>query len=139
MARGLIIIGYPTKTSIPYMLITSILGMALGLVMLLYPGGTLALMKVGFKTFQAILTIFVLYFALANAIHEYKNQNIWRGVFYTLVGVCFTVLIWILKIDFLFWFIRTVFHTIYYLKLHFENNEKWNTSDFFYTIFISNT
>ena len=103
MAGGIIIVRHPTKTSLRYMLITSLLGIILGLVMLFYPGGTMTLMQTGFKIFQAILTIFVLYYAISEAVHYIKAQQMIRGIAYILLGVIFTALIWLIDVKWIFY------------------------------------
>lgn len=103
MAGGIIIVRHPTKTSIRYMLVTSLVGILLGLVMLFYPGGTMTLMKTGFKIFQGILTIFVLYYTISEAIHYLKGGQMVRGIGYILLGVLFTALIWLIDVKWIFY------------------------------------
>lgn len=103
MAGGIIIMRYPTKTSVGYMLVTSLVGIVLGLVMLLYPGGTMSLMRAGFWVFQVILTIFILYYTLSEAVHFFRSQHTFRAVTYVAIGAIFTALIWILDVSLIYY------------------------------------
>ncbi len=103
MAGSLIILKDPSKTSTGYMVVTSLVGMVLGLVMLLYPGGTLALMKAGFQIFQIILSLFILFFSLIEAIHFFKGSHWARGSLYLLLGALFIALVWVLDVSLIYY------------------------------------
>ena len=47
------------KTSVSYMVLSAAIGIIIGLIMLFYPGGTMALMEAAFIIFQLLLTIFI--------------------------------------------------------------------------------
>lgn len=103
MEGGLLVIKYPTKRSTTWMLVTAVLGLLLGLVMLFYPGGTMTLMKAGFRIFQVILTGIVLYFCLSEAIPAFKSGHQGRGAIFSLLGLIAVVLIWIVKVSLIFY------------------------------------
>jgi len=94
---------YSAKTSLGYIFFSSIVAIVIGLTMLLYPGGTLALMKTGFHFFQVLLTIFILYYALSEAIHAFRSGTTVSGVTYSLIGILFTIFVWYFKVEYLFY------------------------------------
>jgi len=100
---GVIFIGPLTKSSISYMIMTSVVGIVLGLIMLLYPGGTMTLMKAGFTIFQVLLSIFILYYTISEAVHAFRSQHLWSAVAYAVIGIVFTVLIWILNVSLIYY------------------------------------
>lgn len=95
----------PEKFSSGWMIFTSILGIVLGLVMLFYPGGTMTLMKAGFKIFQILLSIFIVYYAISHAIQHFKAEQVWNAVAFLLLGAIFTALIWWMDVRFLYYVI----------------------------------
>ncbi|MDX1386764.1 MAG: hypothetical protein R3257_04180, partial [bacterium] len=103
MAGGIIIMRYPTKTSMGYMLVTSVIGIVLGLVMLFYPGGTMSLMKAGFWVFKIILSVFILYYTVSEAVHFFRAQHNFRAVTYVVIGAIFTALIWVLNVNLIYY------------------------------------
>lgn len=93
------------KTSISYMLFSSVLGIALGLIMLFYPGGTMVLMEAAFTFLQIILTIFIIYYTLSEAIHYFKASHAAAGAFYCIIGAVATALIWLFNVGIIFYVI----------------------------------
>jgi len=93
------------KTSIGYMTFTAILGIVLGLVMLFYPGGTMVLMEAAFAFFQIILTIFILYYTITEAVFYFKTGGTFKGILYAMIGVAATVLVWSQGVGFIFYVI----------------------------------
>lgn len=103
MPGSVIILRDPSKTSTGYMVVTAVVGIVLGLLMLLYPGGTMTLMKTGFRIFQIILSIFVLYFTGNEAVHFFRGGFYGRGGLYVLLGILFIALIWILDVSLIYY------------------------------------
>lgn len=93
------------KSSIGYMMFSAIVGIVLGLVMLLYPGGTMALMQAAFMIFQIIITIFVVYYSVSEAIRYFKSSKTIAGVFYIIIGIIVTILIWVLNVSLIYYLI----------------------------------
>jgi len=81
------------------MIVAAILAVILGFVMLLYPGGTMALMTVAFTTLQALLSVFILAYAISEAVGYFKSGKKAAGVLAILVGLAATVLVWIFNVS----------------------------------------
>lgn len=99
VAKGIV------KTSVGYMMFTAIFGIVLGLVMLFYPGGTMALMSAAFIVFQIILSVFIIYYTLTEAIHYFKTHHLFAGIFYSLIGAVAFVFVWIFDVGVLFYIV----------------------------------
>jgi uncharacterized membrane protein HdeD (DUF308 family) len=82
------------KMTTGYMAVSAILGVALGLLMLFYPGGTMVLMQSAFMVFQWLLSIFILYWALTEAAHYFKTRHVVTGVGYGILGLLAVILVW---------------------------------------------
>ena len=93
------------KTSISYMTFTAVLGIVLGLVMLFYPGGTMVLMEAAFTFFQIILTIFILYYTLTEAIFYFKLGGTFKGILFALIGAVAMIMVWSLGVGFIYFVI----------------------------------
>jgi uncharacterized membrane protein HdeD (DUF308 family) len=99
IAKGIV------KTSIGYMMFSATIGVALGLVMLFYPGGTMALMEAAFTFFQVIISIFILYYTISEALYYFKSASPVRGVFYVAVGLLATLFVWLFNINLIYYII----------------------------------
>lgn len=91
------------KTSLGYMTFSAALGVILGLFMLFYPGGTVALMQAAFMIFQILLSIFIIYYTVSEAVSYLKLGSKLKGVFYILVGLAATLLVWVLDVSFIYY------------------------------------
>ena len=80
------------------MIAAAVLAIILGFVMLLYPGGTMALMTVAFSTLQAIISIFVLAYAISEAVGYFKAGKTAGGILAILVGIAAALLIWVFDV-----------------------------------------
>lgn len=87
------------KVSFGYMIFASILAIILGLVMLFYPGGTMVLMAAAFQVLQIIISIFILAYAISEAIRYFKANRKAHGIIYLLIGAAATLLVWIFNVQ----------------------------------------
>lgn len=86
------------KSSITSLLWTSTLAIILGIVMLLYPGGTMALMSTAFAILQAGISIFILAHALQEALHGFRGGKRWAGIAALIIGVAAICIVWLFDI-----------------------------------------
>lgn len=93
------------KSSITYMIVSASVGIILGLIMLLYPTGTMAMMETAFIIFQIIVSIFIVYYTVSEAIAYFKLNHPVRGVIYILTGLVATVLIWVFNVSLIYFII----------------------------------
>lgn len=91
------------KTSIGYMTTTSILGIALGLIMLFYPGGTMVLMETAFVMLQILVTIFIVFYAMTETMYYYKAGHKAAAVLYGVAGAIAAILIWVLNVSVIYY------------------------------------
>lgn len=84
----------PIKVSSGSMIFASILALILGFAMLLYPGGTMALMDAAFITLQIIVTAFILAYAISEAVRYLKGGKKGAGIAALLLGVAAALLVW---------------------------------------------
>jgi uncharacterized membrane protein HdeD (DUF308 family) len=103
MKSALLFIGYPTQRSVKWMFVTAVLGLILGLVMLFYPGGTMSLMRTGFRVFQVIISGLVFYFCLTEAVPSFREGNTARGAVFILLAIVAMILIWVLKVSLIYY------------------------------------
>ena len=93
------------KTSVSYMVLSSAIGIIIGLIMLFYPGGTMALMETAFIIFQMLLTIFIGYYALTEALYYFKTDRTLGGVLYALIGILAIIFIWLFNVSLVYFII----------------------------------
>ena len=84
------------------MIVAALLAIILGFVMLLYPGGTMMLMNVAFIWLQAILTAFILLYAIVEAVSYFKSGKAVGGVLALIVGLAAVLLIWIFNVGIIY-------------------------------------
>lgn len=82
------------KAATGHMITAAVLGIVLGALMLLYPGGTVVLMQSAFVVFKWILSIFILCWALILAVGFFRVRATMTGVGYLALGVLAVILIW---------------------------------------------
>ena len=93
------------KTSVSYMVLSAAIGIIIGLIMLLYPGGTMALMEAAFIIFQLLLTIFIGYYALTEAFYYFKTGRTLGGLLYALIGILAIIFIWLFNVSLVYFII----------------------------------
>lgn len=93
------------KTSASYMVLSAAIGIIIGLIMLFYPGGTMALMEAAFIIFQLLLTIFIGYYALTEALYYFKTDRTLGGVLYALIGILAIIFIWVFDVSLVYFII----------------------------------
>jgi uncharacterized membrane protein HdeD (DUF308 family) len=84
------------------MVFASVLGIILGLIMLLYPGGTMALIQAAFWAFQAIISLIFLFYAVTEAVRYFKMGNTSSGVGYLIIGILAAVLVWLFDVGIIY-------------------------------------
>ena len=90
------------------MIIASVLALILGFVMLLYPGGTMALMGAAFTVLQAMISIFILAYAISEATRHFKGGSRGLGIASIAIGVGAVLLVWIFDVR-IVWIIFALF------------------------------
>lgn len=100
--QGMLIFRKPDKISANSILLTSILGIILGLVMLFYPGGTMNLMRAGFFIFKIILSLFIGYFFISDAVHGFRTNHLFRSVAVLVIGTLLVVFLWMLDVSLIY-------------------------------------
>lgn len=90
------------RPSFGYMVFASIVGIILGLVMLLYPGGTMALIQAAFWVFQGMLSVIILFYAVSEAIRYFKMGSAGNGVGYLIIGILATALVWFFDVGIIY-------------------------------------
>ena len=93
------------KSSVTYMIVSSSVGFVLGLVMLLYPGGTMVLMEAAFVIFQTILSVFIIFYTVSEALHYFRLAHPVRGVIYILIGLAATIMVWFFNVNLIYFII----------------------------------
>lgn len=86
------------KATVSYMILTGIIGMVLGLVMLFYPGGTMALMGAAFFALQVILSVFILAYSIGEAVHYFKYGRTAMGIIHLIIGIAAAALVWVFDV-----------------------------------------
>ena len=93
------------KTSVSYMVLSAAIGIVIGLIMLLYPGGTMALMDAAFIIFQLLLTIFIGYYTLTEALYYFKMGRVSGGALYALIGILAIIFIWLFNVSLVYFIV----------------------------------
>lgn len=84
------------------MIATSILAIILGVVMLLYPGGMLALMAGAFWSVQVVLTFFIFVYVISEIVRNVKVGRPWLVVIPAILGALAIACIWLLDVKFVY-------------------------------------
>jgi uncharacterized membrane protein HdeD (DUF308 family) len=87
---------------IGWMITASVLAIVVGMVMLLYPGGTMQLMSAAFTVLQAMLSIFVMAAAISEGIRCFRTGRKGTAVAALLVGLVATLLIWFFDVGIIY-------------------------------------
>ncbi len=90
------------RPSFGYMVFVSFLGIILGLIMILYPGGMMALIQVAFWAFQAILSVIIIFYTVSEAVRYFKMGNNSSGIGYLVIGILATVLVWLFDVEIIY-------------------------------------
>lgn len=86
--------GDVVKAATGHMITAAVLGIALGTLMLLYPGGTVVLMASAFAVFKWLLSVFILCWALSEAATYFRERCTMTGIGCILLGIVAVVLLW---------------------------------------------
>lgn len=97
------------RVSIGYMISASILAIILGFVMLVYPGGTAALITAAFWVLQAIISFYILLYTITEAIRSFEAGRKRYGIAYLLCGIVATILVWIFNVSIVYLLISVFF------------------------------
>jgi uncharacterized membrane protein HdeD (DUF308 family) len=85
------------KASAGYMSFAAIIGIIVGFLMLIFPGGTMKLMAAAFTIFQIILSIFILAYAISEGVGNIRHGARNSGIIYIIIGVLATALVWLFQ------------------------------------------
>ncbi len=91
------------------MMFGAILAIILGVIMLIYPGGTMALIAGAFWIVKLIFSIFVLTYAISEAMRCFTADRKGCGLLYLGLGILATILIWLFNVGFLYLIISLFF------------------------------
>ena len=97
------------RPSFGYMIFAAIVTIILGLIMLWYPGGIMALIAVTFWALQVMVSVFILAYTISEAIRYFKAGTVAGGVAYLIIGIAATLLVWFLKVDFVYLIVAIFF------------------------------
>lgn len=90
------------RQSVGSMFFAAIVAIILGLVMLWYPGGIMALIAVTFWALQVMISVFILSYMISEAVRYFKSDKILSGIAYLVIGIAATLLVWFFKVDFFY-------------------------------------
>lgn len=93
------------NVSMRYMVLTAVLAMILGLIMLFFPGGTMALMQAAFFIFQILLSVFVIGYTTSEAFHYIKTGSKLSGAVFLVAGILTVILVWLFSVKVIYVFI----------------------------------
>lgn len=97
------------RVSVGYMVFASILAIVLGFVMLVYPGGTMALITTAFWMLQAIISFYIILYAVTEAARSFRANRKRYGFAYILCGLVAAVLVWVFNVSIVYIFIAAFF------------------------------
>ncbi len=97
------------RPSFGYMIFASVVAIVLGLVMLWYPGGIMALIAVTFWALQVMISIFILSYTITEAVRYFKAGTVLGGIAYVVMGIAATLLVWFFKVDFVYLIVALFF------------------------------
>mgnify|MGYP000899714502 CR=1 FL=1 len=82
------------KAATGQMITAAVLGIVLGALMLLYPGGTVVLMQSAFIVFKALLSLFIIFWVSSEAAGYFRVRSTMTGIGTVLLGALAVILIW---------------------------------------------
>ena len=85
--------------SAKYFIVTAIGAIIVGLVMLFYPGGTMKLIDAAFIIFQALITIFIIFFTISAAMSSFDNGSKVTGVLSLILGALAVIFVWAFSVN----------------------------------------
>jgi uncharacterized membrane protein HdeD (DUF308 family) len=91
------------------MMFGSILAIALGILMLFYPGGTMALMAAAFWVIKLIISVFILSYTISEATRYFSAGRKTNGIVYLAIGIIATILVWLLNVGFVYLIVSIFF------------------------------
>ncbi|MFA4875012.1 MAG: hypothetical protein WC956_01280 [bacterium] len=97
------------KQSLWYMFFAAALATVLGIIMLGYPGGTVAMMSVAFWALQVIISVFILSYAITESVKMMKMGSRLTGVGYLLLGIAAMVLVWVFDVRLVYLIVAVFF------------------------------
>jgi len=97
------------RPSFGSMIFAAIVAIVLGLVMLWYPGGIMALIAVTFWALQVMVSVFILSYTISEAVRYFKAGTVVGGVAYLLIGIAATLLVWFFKVDLIYFVVALFF------------------------------
>ncbi len=100
--------GDVVKAATGHMITAAVLGIILGALMLLYPGGTVVLMASFFLLFKWLISIFILCWAISEATIYFRIRCAMTGIGCLLLGLAAVILIWSVGVG-IIWLIVSVF------------------------------
>ncbi len=87
------------RPPISYSVFGSITAIVLGSIMIMYPGGVMALMNAAFWVLQLILSIFILSYTISSGLQYFKINSRATGGIYLLIGLLATILVWLFNVE----------------------------------------
>lgn len=95
--------------SMRQMVVASVAAIILGVIMLVYPGGVLALMSGAFWSIQLVLTVFIIIYAISEIVRNSKAGRSWAVFVPIILSVLAIAFIWLLNINFVYFVIAFFF------------------------------
>ena len=96
------------KASAGYMSFAAIIGIIIGFLMLIFPGGTMKLMSAAFTIFQVILSIFILAYAISEGVGHIRNGARSAGIIYIIIGILATALVWLFQASIIYYVVAAL-------------------------------
>ncbi len=85
-----------------HMMLGAVIAVILGFIMLLYPGGTMALMGAAFWMIKLLLSIFILAYTVPEAVRNFRTGSKGHGALYLAIGILATALVWFFEVGFVY-------------------------------------
>ena len=82
-----------------YSIFASVIAIILGLIMVLYPGGTMSLMSAALWVLQVIVSIFILAYTISEGLRYINAGSKKTGILYFIIGALATLLVWLFNIE----------------------------------------
>jgi uncharacterized membrane protein HdeD (DUF308 family) len=99
------------RPSLGSMFFAAIVAIILGLVMLWYPGGIMALIAVTFWALQVMISVFILSYMITEAVRYFRAGKVFGGIAYLIIGIAATLFVWFFKVNF-FYLVVAVFFIV---------------------------
>ena len=96
------------KASAGYMSFAAIIGIIIGFLMLIFPGGTMKLMATAFTIFQIILSVFILSYAISEGVGYIRHGAKNAGIIYIVIGVLATALVWLFQASIIYYIVAAL-------------------------------